>query len=117
MYKEINKEIPLYKGMLVVILCDNVDELKHNSPNFSHSQIFAHSYGKEYNGEEGYFVLLNPKSKQAKITEGIIAHEALHVVNILFQQRGVGYQLDNDEHACYLLQWIVDEITNILKNE
>jgi hypothetical protein len=116
MYKEINKEIPLYKGQLVVILCDDVSELKDNSPNFPHSQIFAHSYGKEYKGEEGYFILLNTKSEQAKITQGIIAHEALHIVNILFQQRCVGYQLDNDEHACYLLEWIVDEVNNILRD-
>lgn len=114
MYKEINKEIPLYKGQLVVIICDEIEKIKNIAPNFPHSEIFAHSYGKEYNGEEGYFILLNPQSKQAKITNGIIAHEALHIVNILFQQRGVGYQLDNDEHACYLLQWIVDEVCAVI---
>ncbi len=59
-------------------------------------------------------MLLNPNSEYAKITQGVIAHEALHIVNILFQQRGVLYQIDNDEHACYMLQWVVDEINTHL---
>jgi predicted metal-dependent peptidase len=43
-------------------------------------EIFAVSYVS---------ILLNPNAKQADITNGIIAHEALHIVNMLFQERGV----------------------------
>ena len=117
MYKEINTEIPIYKGQLVIVLCDNSTEFKERYSNFPHNEIFAHSFGREFKGEEGYFILLNTNSKYAKITQGVIAHEALHIVNILFEQRGVSYQLDNDEHACYMLQWVVDEINNYLNKE
>jgi hypothetical protein len=41
---------------------------------------------------------------------GVIAHEALHVVNWIFIHCGIQYSIKNDEPQCYLLGWAVDRI-------
>lgn len=47
-------------------------------------------------------------------TPGIIAHEAKHLVNLLFGY--IGHRLDmyNDEVECYLLGWCVNRIHEVV---
>jgi hypothetical protein len=48
-------------------------------------------------------------------TPGIIAHEAVHAVNLVFGH--IGYRLctENDEAQAYLTQYIVSKLHKILK--
>ncbi len=42
---------------------------------------------------------------------GIVAHECLHATNYILQDRGVEPANElNDEHYCYHLQWLVEEL-------
>jgi hypothetical protein len=45
-----------------------------------------------------------------RITPGIIAHEAKHLLNYVFKYNGLELDLDNDEAECYFLAWIVNRI-------
>lgn len=47
----------------------------------------------------------------------VIAHESLHVVNLVFRDRGVKVKNYNDEHQAYFLDWVYLQIENFLKNE
>lgn len=47
-------------------------------------------------------------------TPGIIAHEAKHLTNHIFDIVGVDLDLYNDEPECYLLGWIVNRIHETL---
>jgi hypothetical protein len=60
----------------------------------------------------GYHILifLKPTAKP-----GIIAHECKHAVNFIFQWHGQKLSLDNDEHECYMLDWLVDQAHNSIK--
>ncbi len=49
------------------------------------------------------------------LTPGIIAHEAKHLVNMLFDEIGHTLDLTNDEPECYLLGWIVTEIHKVMQ--
>lgn len=49
-----------------------------------------------------------------QITPGLIAHEAVHVVNYIFKSKGVDLDLENDEPQAYLEGAIVDMIHSVL---
>ena len=44
------------------------------------------------------------------VSIGTIAHECKHTINFLYKDLGVKLDIDNDEHECYLLGWLIDEI-------
>jgi hypothetical protein len=48
-------------------------------------------------------------------TPGIIAHEALHVVNMTLMWAGVIADFENDETQAYLLCYVVNRITETIK--
>lgn len=45
---------------------------------------------------------------------GVVAHEAVHIVNHIFQQCDIMLDIHNDEPQAYLTGWVVDQITNVL---
>ena len=56
------------------------------------------------------YVMLFEESAKAHV----IAHEALHIVTYLFQDRNIRIENNNDEPAAYLLGWIVGECHKFL---
>ena len=108
------KKIPIYRGMLVIIISDDITELKKLDPDFPYEDIYAHATHRDWNDNEGYIVILNPNNTRRGLTYGVVAHEALHLVHYLFDNREMPYTIENDEHACYILEWIVDEIMKVL---
>jgi len=52
------------------------------------------------------------KSKDA----GTIAHEAIHIKNIIYRRIGATLDLKNDEPEAYLVGWLVDTITTYLNS-
>lgn len=55
-----------------------------------------------------YIILLSPFADA-----GIISHEAVHVTNMLFRDKGIKYRYDNDEPFAYMVGWIVEQITKL----
>lgn len=45
-----------------------------------------------------------------RINQGLIAHECLHVVTRVFHDIGMPINMNCDEAACHLLQWLVGAI-------
>ena len=62
-------------------------------------------------------MILNPGDYPNQITPGVIAHESTHVKNIIFKDIGQFPDLDNDEAEAYLMEWIVETVTNFYYNE
>lgn len=46
----------------------------------------------------------------------IIAHEVVHLVNYIYQDRCIELDLKNDEPQAYLTGWLVEQINNIINN-
>lgn len=103
--------IPIYGITFTVIFYDSDDELKKE---------FAGKYQDFEHSVEGFdaalidlddkIYLVFSTEKENAPTPGVIAHEAKHIVNNIFQSIGHNLCIYNDEPECYLLGWIVDEI-------
>jgi len=107
-YKKIFK-VPIYKGKFAVCIGDNIHEageaiglrLTESAEGF-----LALAVSKENN--KGVWAVLFPK--ESIYLHGAIAHEAKHIVNYIFADRGVLLDTENDEAECYFLGWVVDRI-------
>lgn len=80
------------------------------------SYISEHYPNKEYhyqpeNNVHGSCIMIEGEIliwlKNRKIGNETIAHECLHAVNSIFDNRGVVHDWENDEPQCYLLSWFM----------
>ncbi len=107
-------QIPIYKGRLLIALTNDIEKLNRKTGINYSGDIFAFTITIEYKNEQAYLVVLNFDDDFAKITHGIVAHEAVHVANFIFERIGVVPSFDNDEPLTYLTQWVVDEIYKVV---
>lgn len=115
MYLEKSVKIPIYRGYLVLVLSDNIDNVKDKIYDFDSHEVYAHSILSNYKGMEGYYMILNPSDIKAKSIHGLIAHEAVHIANMLAESRGFIADLSNDEPIAYLVEWIVNNVIEMIK--
>lgn len=120
--KEIN--IPIFRGVLVVILSDLNEEVenitgKEHDGHFVYAECVKTVWDVSYDGDEvthrdAYCVILNNKFKGGvKIHD--IAHECLHVTHMILQDTGVTPDFNNDEVECYLMGWIFEQVYDFYK--
>jgi hypothetical protein len=64
----------------------------------------------QYDEVPRYFVIFHKKW-----TIQDIAHECLHLLNFIYDDRDISYSIDNDEPAAYYLGWLVTKVERILK--
>lgn len=102
-------KIPIYFGILEVAVTDNLKETEEKlNMNMLHDNLSFDAYVSNrspINGLSKYTVLIKPTA-----TPEIIAHEAFHVMSMVFKDRGIDYDVINDEPAAYFLGWIVKQI-------
>ena len=102
--------IPLYRGKLVLIFSSDARYVKAKAGDFDDDYVFAQSRIVNWNGRQGFAIILNPWSKGDHITHGVIAHEALHTANFIANKRGIDVDGENDEPIAYLVMWITDQV-------
>ena len=111
-------EIPLYYANLVIIKTKDIKGVAiHYNQIFKGNAVDYDFDGIEFclpnkRGVTNYYVVVKPW-----VSSGSIAHEAKHVVNNIFRQRGIELDLNNDEPECYLLGWVVDQICKYIKKK
>ena len=60
--------------------------------------------------------ILNPNYGYGQyITPGIIAHEAVHAKNMLFDDVNIVCDLINDEPEAYMVEWFTDQASEFYK--
>lgn len=89
-------KIPIYNDKLEIILCDDITSLNASFNDLDmvkgdHAVTFARG------------TKLRIGIQMDKITPGTICHEAKHAVNMIFQDKGLTLDPNNDEAECYLL--------------
>ena len=107
-------DIPIYGGKLVVILTNDANLVKKYYPDFYDDYVYAHALDHYYKGKRAYYVVLNTDYKYGKITNGVVAHEAHHIVTYLFNYKGILYDPANDEPFAYMIGWVVERIHEVL---
>jgi galactose-1-phosphate uridylyltransferase len=103
------KNLPIYKGKLVFIDTDAIEELSKVVPEFKDKkEVFCHAAVGSYKGWLAYFIITNINHSE-KITHGMITHEVVHVAHFILKDSGVFPDFDNDEPMTYLCEYIADE--------
>jgi len=107
--KDRKLHIPIYNACLTICICDTMQSVGEEYGIEDLSESNAKTMVKTFDdGKKGYliaFKIISPSN---------IAHECLHFVNMLFEERGISYSLENDEHAAYLLGYVVDKCHEFL---
>lgn len=117
------QQIPIYNGKIGLIVTSDARDLykvfNKDSVNdttiINARDLYAHSLILNHKGFTCYTIVLNFENSKTKITPGVIAHEALHIVNMVFSHRGVEYTQEHDEHTAYFIDWVVTFVHTQLK--
>lgn len=64
-----------------------------------------------FKGEHSYHMVFKKEYCNARV----VAHEALHIVHKIFEDRYIQIDIDNDEPEAYLLGWVVGQCHKYLK--
>ncbi len=108
-------QIPIYFGFLHVVISKDFEkackklkvDIKGNDINCWGA--FCNKYTSK-NGILHYRVFLKPKA-----SETIIAHETVHLVNMIFDDRHMQLDVLNDEAQAYLTGWITKQVYKAIK--
>jgi hypothetical protein len=100
----IKTKIPLYFGRLIISVSKELNKLDtrlKGEPNFD---ALTDTFIK--NSLLHVQICLQPDA-----TPSIMAHEAVHAANMIFEHVGVKLNLKNDEPQAYLVGWVVKQLT------
>lgn len=88
-------KIPIYNQVIVVIVTEEEDDRYKAFVDYVDSYITALFIKKH-------------------LTDGIIVHECVHLVNFIYSHIGVELDINNDEHQAYLTQYIYEQIKKVV---
>lgn len=100
-------KIPIYHGTMILIQTDNWEKL-------------GKRLNLELSNDTDAFVYKDPKGRyvacfRSNPSASIIAHEAVHVVNHVYNDSRMMLDPLNDEPQAYLTGWVVDKVCKFLK--
>lgn len=105
-------KIPVYNSTLWVYLADSLyDVSKELGFNFAGLDSCWAMAFQNTNNPDILYTAFTPD-----YLNKTIAHEAVHIVNYLFKQKGIKLDLDNDENQAYWTGWFYNEIEKVLKS-
>lgn len=110
-------QIPIYPGRILIVFTEDVDIVKEYFSDYD-SPVVTGVTGVSPKHSNLYTVtvIVNPNIKDISglmTIHGVIAHEALHVVQEVFYNVGIEMDLDNPEPANYFLGWVVEEMYKV----
>lgn len=105
--KEKEIEICPYNVKLTMIKVDDLTEINHRY----NQKIKADQYDAVVFVVKGDIIAA---FEEKYITNRVIVHEAVHIVNQVFKQCYVDLDLKNDETQAYLTDWIFNELETFL---
>lgn len=102
-----------YSYRLIIATLENEEQSKELIDKFSIEDQSVKRLGGVYKviyeGWSSFLIFFNFDAKET-LTYGMLSHEALHVVDELFNSIGHEYDPENNEVGAYLLEWIVNKI-------
>lgn len=106
-------KIPLYSGELIISSFKNIKdaELKYGLENVDGMDAFTFKKLNEKGVRDFYMVFdENPKIPY-------IAHEAVHITNMVFDNSCIELDIVNDEPYAYFLEWVVQTCLIFFKTQ
>lgn len=99
-------KVPIYNGRLIMFKVDNWEAV-NKKYNFNLNKHHNACVFKDFNDEVVVVFKDDP-------SPSIIAHEAVHIVNHFFKDRGIDLDVENDEPYAYFLGWVVIQLNKFL---
>lgn len=110
-YKKIY--IPILKGIIHIFVSDDFKAVNHLYKLGISNETLETSAGiVDWHPRKliNYICLLEPNIQLLELT-----HEAVHLVNKIYLDRGIGLDRENDENQAYLTAWIFDKLHQTIK--
>jgi hypothetical protein len=105
-------DIDILNALVCVHTTDSISDFLLGYGKNASELIVACTFFEENDPDEKIQVVFEKKADDCTIV-----HEAVHIVNMLFQKKGIYYDLDNDEIQAYMVEYIFNEIKKILEND
>jgi hypothetical protein len=106
--------IPIFDVPVYVYACPDVyDFLKQRGHTPPEQRCMPACTFYERSERGGLRICVAFHSKRRPITPTVV-HEAVHIVNMIFQEKGIAPDLENDEVQAYLTEFIADKISKML---
>lgn len=103
-------DIPIYYGKLIIVISNNYPKVaKRYKIEEDISKAGAFVWNDEKNDQLRYYVCVDEN-----IENHLIAHEVVHLVNLIFLDRHIELDRQNDEPQAYLTAWIFKQIEDFL---
>lgn len=99
--------IPIYRGYLLIHIGRPSDKLIKKY----HIEVEPDHLAAVHDLDEGVLVWFTETTFEASI----VAHEAIHIKNIVFDQIAAKPDFDNDEYEAYFVEWVVETIEKVYK--
>ena len=108
---------PLYGTKFTVVIYDNNQEFQEKFKDFQFDPPITEFDGGVFKRDGDLFMVFSAE-KEGYPTPGIIAHEALHLVNEIFLEIcHRNFDRYNDEPEAYLLCWIVNRVHEMINRK
>lgn len=105
-------KIPVYNSTLYIYLVDNLKDVAQDlNYHFNDVENMWAITFKNCSDDNILYVAFTPD-----YINKVIAHECVHLVNLLFDCKGVKLNLEDDENQAYWTGWFYDEIEKVLKS-
>jgi len=101
-----------YGRRMIIVTPTSVEDIKKMEQKWkltNETDQLAGVYTVEDEGWNSILVMFNMCLDQT-VTYGMLAHEALHIVDDVFHTIGHSYNVENNEPGTYLIEWVVNTI-------
>ena len=107
-------DIPIYDAQFTVYLVDSYKELtdKKILPECFSDMNSAMVIKPEENQALNYIMIF----ERTTFPVGVVAHECLHLIRHLYQDIGITFNMENDEHQCYLIGFLFDQVYKFISD-
>lgn len=113
--KAVKVNIPIYFGFLRIVVTQNFnDTAKHL--NVDDEGLDLNTFGafsclcRGPHHEPIFTVFFDPD-----VDHDLIAHEVVHLVNLIYIERHIELDMKNDEHQALLAGWVTGQIYEVLE--
>jgi len=102
----VKNKIPIYGGSILFVVAESIEggaKEMQTELESGYESCDAITLKKDH---ANYAIIIEAQSINRP---DIIAHESKHLVNYVFEDRGIGLDVSNDEAECYFLGWVVGQ--------